>query len=79
MNRKNKRKKGASLVEAALVLPYLLLAAGAFLSFGLEQYLSVKEQAEEHRVQMTEEPWRGAARALTADILLEEGKKVLPQ
>lgn len=66
-------------MEAALVLPCLFLAAGAFLSFGLEQYASVKEQAAEHRMLLKENPWKAAGKALTTDLLIETGKEVLPQ
>ena len=66
-------------MEAALVLPCIFLGAGAFLSFGLEQYLCVKENSAEHLQMRIESPWKGAGKALTADILIEEGKEVLPQ
>lgn len=41
-------KKGAVFVEAALVLPFIILIVALLLSYSSENFQEVQEQAEEH-------------------------------
>ena len=65
MRRKRCGKRGSAIVEAALILPVVILLLAAVLSFGMEEYAAVTDACREHEDERAVRPFRAPAAVLS--------------